>query len=95
MLTQKIISSENKPVKYHGNIKFITFECNFCRRHFSKMASYYKKQLKSRPHACCFCSPECRNDYFKESAKLQEEGKSVPSPKGKIFLSWIEKFFKG
>src|SRR3989338_35395 len=64
MLTQKIIGTEYKKVKYHGSVKFLIFECNFCSKRFSKMESYCRKQLKIHKNACCFCSPLCRNKYF-------------------------------
>src|SRR3990172_11367523 len=94
MLTQKIIGTEYKKVKYHGQIKFLIFECNNCRKHFSKMESYCKKQLKIHPHACCFCSPDCRNRYFNKktavSKKRIQKTISVNShKKGSSFFGWL------
>lgn len=69
MLTQIIRGETELPVKYHGKVKFIIFECNNCHKEFNKPVSYYRKQLKTRENACCFCSPECRTAYLKQ--KLQ------------------------
>ena|SRR3990167_7469310 len=98
MLTQKILGSEYKKIKYHGLVKFLIFECNNCRKSFSKMESYSKKQLKIHKNACCFCSADCRNDYFNQ--KTKETVKKAHTPvvavskgNGKSVMGWLNKIF--
>jgi len=67
MIKQLIVGSQYLPVKYHGKVKFLTFECNFCHKTFSKMESYARKQVKIHRNACCFCSPVCRTKYFAQN----------------------------
>ncbi len=69
MLKQIILGTREESVKYHGRVKFLVFQCNFCRREFSKMESYARKQVKIHRNACCFCSPACRVQYFKNKSK--------------------------
>lgn len=110
MLTQKIIGTEYKTVKYHGNVKFLIFECNNCSKQFSKMESYSKKQLKIHKNACCFCSPNCRNIYFNQKLmqKLEMQNKTEPpssppplrEPEAKkkestSFFGWLNKVLEG
>jgi hypothetical protein len=63
MLKQIILDKKEIPIKYHGKVTHIVFECNFCHKSFMQKESYYKKQLKRRKYACCFCSPGCRTKY--------------------------------
>lgn len=98
MLTQKIIGSEYKKVKYHGMVKFLIFKCNNCRKKFSKMESYSKKQLKIHKNACCFCSASCRNNYFNNKSPQKSKASSKQSPQvsrgnGKSVLGWLNKLF--
>jgi len=100
MLTQKIIGTEYKKVKYHGQIKYLIFECNNCGKQFSKMESYAKKQLRIHKHACCFCSPDCRNKFFNKKIA----GKNMPGQKkyrirssqhkSQSFFGWLNKMLE-
>lgn len=95
MLKQKIIGTEYKKIKYHGEVKHLLFECNNCHKQFSKMESYCRKQVKIHKNACCFCSPNCRNQYFK---KLGNSKKTVvkSSPvrtKTTPVIGWLKKIF--
>jgi hypothetical protein len=103
MLKQIIKGEKLIPIKFHGNVKHIIFGCNVCGKEFIKPVSYYKKQSKMRPHACCFCSPICRSKYLyehknipasqpeKETQAVKETPKaaaeSSPTPKKKGFIS--------
>lgn len=86
MLKQIIVGSEDKKIKFHGYIKYIIFECNKCHKHFSKQESYYKKQLKNRKGACCFCSPRCRSRFLYSQSRLGVEKESVVT-------SWFHNLF--
>ncbi|MCJ7740287.1 hypothetical protein MUP32_03135 [Candidatus Microgenomates bacterium] len=83
MLKQILVDSINLPVKYHNKIKFLIFECNHCHKHFKKQESYYRKQLKRRKIACCFCSPKCRSRYF-----FAQKDKPVSGWFQKLFHNW-------
>ena len=61
------------PVKYHGQVSFVDFECNSCHRTFTKKESYFNKQLKKRPSACSFCSPSCRSKYFFDKSPSKDQ----------------------
>ncbi|OGG03660.1 hypothetical protein A2W14_04055 [Candidatus Gottesmanbacteria bacterium RBG_16_37_8] len=91
MLTQKIIGTQYKKVKYHGQVKFLIFECNNCHKHFSKMESYSKKQLKIHKHACCFCSPKCRDAYFRKQNKQKSKSRGNSHKKDSSLFGWINK----
>ena len=99
MLNQKIIGTEYKKVKYHVQVKFIIFECNNCRKHFSKMESYCRKQLKIHKNACCFCTPNCRNEYFNNSLKERIQNEVI-KPSGNSnnnkssFFGWLNKLLE-
>ena len=67
MIKQLIKGSEKRAVKYHGEVNFLIFECNFCHKSFSKMESYARKQVRIHRNACCFCSPACRTKFFAKS----------------------------
>lgn len=100
MLTQKIIGTEYKKVKYHGQVKYLIFECNNCGKQFSKMESYSKKQLKIHEHACCFCSPDCRNYYFnkkliKKQAPVASSSEPDSDKKNTSFFGWLNKILEG
>ena len=94
MLTQKIIGTEYKKIKYHGQVKFLIFECNNCRKKFSKMESYCKKQLKIHKHACCFCSPKCRDQYFRKQSAAQGTPKGNSHKKETSLFGWINKLLR-
>lgn len=64
MLKQIVKGEKYIPVKYHGQVKLVVFECNNCHKEFEKPESYFRKQLKTRRFACCFCSPGCRSTYY-------------------------------
>ncbi len=64
MLTQIIKGEELLPIKFHGEVKHLIFECNQCHENFVRPQSYLRKQSKKRAHACCFCSPRCRSKYM-------------------------------
>ncbi|OGG22045.1 hypothetical protein A3J20_02770 [Candidatus Gottesmanbacteria bacterium RIFCSPLOWO2_02_FULL_42_29] len=96
-LQQKILGTEMRQVKYHGNVKFLIFECNNCLKPFSRMESYSRKQVKIHKNACCFCSPECRTSYFKKTkfqAPSAEKRSAAAKPKTKgksSFFGWLGK----
>jgi hypothetical protein len=65
VVSQIIKKSEYRPIKYHGQVKFLVFECNNCHKEFSRQESYARKQVKIHKNACTFCSPLCRTAFFK------------------------------
>lgn len=73
MLKQTIKGEKSLKVKYHGEVKFLIFECNSCHKNFEKQESYFRKQSKTRQTACCFCSPECRTEYFTKNKNVPRE----------------------
>ncbi len=94
MPKQIIKATKLVPVKYHGKVKYLVFECNYCHREFVKPESYYKKQLKTRKNACCFCSPQClldsqgRKDCRKKPARnIDKAFSQKDNPKKKGFFS--------
>lgn len=84
MLKQIIVGEELVPVKYHGQVKFLVFECNQCHTQFKKEESYYRKQTKRRAHACCFCSPKCRTTYQMNNLPITESSPQPQQPTGHI-----------
>jgi len=59
------------------------------------MESYAKKQFKIHKNACCFCSPDCRNNYFQRLRKKQIENFKKPVQKNTNILDWVDRFFRG
>ncbi|KKS96478.1 MAG: hypothetical protein UV73_C0010G0063 [Candidatus Gottesmanbacteria bacterium GW2011_GWA2_43_14] len=102
MLQQTILGTEMRQVKYHGKVKFLLFKCNNCRKSFSRMESYCRKQVKIHKNACCFCSPECRTNYFKNAKfpqaadkRLSETPKKPQAGDAKSsFFGWLGKILK-
>lgn len=97
MLKQIIIGTKEEKIKYHGSVRFLLFECNMCHRQFTQLTSYFRKQVKKRPTACCFCSPACRTKYFFQNKHIPE-GRQVPTEqKVKESISpfgWLSRLFK-
>jgi hypothetical protein len=101
MARQIILGTEERPVKYHGMVKFVVFECNNCHNNFSKQESYFRKQLKTRESACCFCSAKCRTSYiakktfinkaYKPASKTEDEveHKSSSNPISRFFSGFL------
>lgn len=79
MPKQIVIGTEDRPIKYHGQVKFVVFECNNCHKHFAKQESYFRKQLKTRENACCFCSAGCRTTYHAKRNFI-EKAYTAPQP---------------
>lgn len=72
MPKQIVIGTEDRPVKYHNKVKYVIFECNNCHKQFAKQESYFRKQLKTRENACCFCSAGCRTTYHAKKNFVQK-----------------------
>jgi len=98
MLKQMVIGVNEKPVKYHGLVKFVVFECNNCHKQFEKQESYFKKQMKTRDNACCFCSPRCRSLYLTKNNIIAHTYKSAVGKKKaeapSVFSRILHKVFK-
>jgi len=98
MLKQIILGTRYERVKYHSQVKYIVFQCNYCGKEFARMESYARKQVKIHKNACCFCSPGCRVKYFKN----QSDDKTVSHiiavqkelDKSKSVLSWVKNMLK-
>lgn len=90
MLKHIIVGSEYHPVKFHGKVKHLIFECNTCSKRFMKLESYVKKQMKKRQNVCCFCSAECRVKYANTPHMNHEE---KPKKAGSPFSFLFKKVF--
>lgn len=86
MLKQIIVGTEYHPVKFHGKVKHLVFECNTCGKRFLKLESYVKKQMKKRTNVCCFCSADCRVKYADVSESREKDAqKKTSGPFGFLF----------
>lgn len=79
MVQQIIIGTEYRPIKFHGMVKHMVFECNTCHEQFAKPESYYRKQMKRRTNVCCFCSPRCRTIFM--TGKMFSEKRENATPR--------------
>lgn len=90
-MPRQIITGEKMlPIKYHGLVKHLIFECNNCHKQFLKSESYYRKQSKTRKHACCFCSPKCRSTYF---FKKTAEATKTANGQGGVISTLLKNLF--
>ena len=81
MIKQKIIKTFYKATdKFHKRVKHLVFICNSCNKNFIRLASCYRKQLKTSKNACCFCSMSCKSKWI--AKKTFPGGKNHPQWKG-------------
>lgn len=91
MLKRIKIGEAKKEVKFHGNVLYEIFECNSCHKKFEKPSSYVQKQLKKRHETCLFCSPKCRQDYFRNALKGIKQPVSEGKPQNQsLFIKALK-----